>query len=66
MNQTFPHLGLDGIQANPERRRPGIRRWQVRVKDETVQGEAGWRFAASAAARRADAGDPEGVCDAGG
>ena len=67
MNQIFPHLELDAIQAiDPERRRPGIRRWQVRVKDEAVQGETGRRLAATAAARRAAAGDPEAVRDADG
>ena len=45
---------------------PGIRRGQVRVKGEAVRGAAGRRFAATAAARAAGAGDAEVVCDAGG
>ena len=66
MNQIFPHLELDGIQAiDPERRRPGIRRWQVRVKDEAVQ-QTGRRLAATAAARAAGAGDAEVVSNADG
>ena len=44
----------------------GIRRWQVGAKGEAVRGEAGRRFAATAAAGRAGAGDAEVVCDAGG
>ena len=67
MNQIFSHLELDGIRAiDPERRRPGIRRWQVQVKDEVVRGGTGRSFAATAAAGRAGAGDAEVVCDAGG
>jgi DNA modification methylase len=43
-----------------------IRRWQVWAKDEAVHGNTGQSFAATAAVRRADAGDPEVGRDAGG